>query len=1165
MTAPQRHFLGWHRPALELIAERLLNLHRQDARALRRLVVIVPTRESGRRLREALAAGAPGGALLSPRIMQMQQLLHSDDPAVADSLMAQAAWQAELQEPDIAETFSLLCPESAAEGNATSDRRRDNWRVSLAERLHSLSDRLTGELIEPAQVAALLRGEPEALRKREPADEHARRQLSERIATLNPEEKERWQQLADLTARVEDRLHRWHRLSEREGLARSLSAPTLPPHADALILACLPQLSAGERTLLAQLAHKGLAIESWVHAPESERDSFDAFGQPTEAWLSRIVPLNDEHIHVVTEETGMAEKALQLASGSPSEDILLGVCDTDFLPAVSLRFAEQGWPLYNPGGRSASGLELTSLPHLLDLALEDSHSSAPLEKLLRNSVLQRLLGAGLPERTNRLLDEIMQTQLPAVADSLQGYAERYSREEISQNAASAEAGDQDALGDTEAERSASPQAPAARRPWTQLAAYIRRVRELVESLSRAESAAPALRQLAAALTGISTGNAPYSRLAAAMAEDISELAAAMQEHPQEIEVHTALRIISGRLNAAALQQEQRSDAALDALGWLELPYGAGSQLILTGLHDGIVPEALPDDPFLPDTLRRLLGMSHRSLRLARDSYLLLSLIASHRRTDVIVARLNPQRDPVHPSSLLLRCPAEPPEALTDRIAHLFRPAEAFEAPPLYELGAWRWHHPSDQQEAGSAHTDTSELAAGVTPTNSPASISPASVSPANDSPANTDARPGTAPTVPSPSTPSTAPATPADATASVLGGNTLISSCGQNIPIVRLPRLEGFGADADTDKAISDELPWRSLLPDTWLPEPITLLGSSLSSPWAQPGHSFSPTDIDAFLRSPLLFWLKKLMNINAYDVYEEGLSSMTPLTRGSLLHRVLEKLIGDYRSDAPALSAEEIYRSGKRYLEEEIRQLFGDETPPAVQLFAAFVDAHLRQYAEMHLKDLRDGWSVVACEQKVLWTVAEGISFRMTVDRVDSHRDGRFRVIDYKTGSSYAKKDQSEGLCSLPGGIERYGRLMPFIPTKSDEKGPEKAVISIQLPLYAAWVSEHFSVARSAVETCYDVFTLSEKGVVRIPQPSDAEPDAPRRTRLIIEAAVGMMRAGVCLVSQEDYRGSRPSSQDPLLPFIGNSSLRSLFGLPPLPLTPAATDGDNPPDDSLD
>lgn len=1149
MTAPQRIFLGWHRPALELIAERLLNLHRQDARALRRRIVIVPTRESGRRLREALAAGAAGGALLSPRIMQMQQLLHPADPAVADTLMTQAAWQAELQKPDIAEAFSLLCPESAAAGDEAPG--RDSWRVSLAERLHSLSDLLTGELIDPAQVAALLRGEPETLRRREPEDELARRQLSERIAALNPEEKERWQQLADLTARVEERLHRWHRLSERESLARSLRSPELPPRTDALILACLPQIGAGERALLAQLARKGLAIESWVHAPEEESESFDAFGQPTEAWLSRVVPLSDEHIHVVTEETGMAEKALQLASGSPSEDILLGVCDTDFLPAVSLRFTAQGWPLYNPGGRSADGLELTSLPQLLDATLEDSHSSAPLEKLLRNSVLQRLLGAGRPERTNALLDEIMQTQLPAVADSLQGYAERYSREEISQAAASAaEESGKDAAtsGGTGAERSASAQAPsaqapAARRPRTQLAAYIRRVRELVERLSRAETAAPALRQLAAALTGISTGNAPYSRLAAAMAEDIGELAAAMQEHPQEIEVHTALRIISGRLNAAALQQEQRSDAALDALGWLELPYGTGSQLILTGLHDGIVPEALPDDPFLPDTLRRLLGMSHRSLRLARDSYLLLSLIASHRRTDAIIARLNPRRDPVHPSSLLLRCPSEPPEALTDRIAHLFRPAEAFAAPPLYELGAWRWHHPSDQQEAGSAEA--------------------ASAAPEGD------ADLPQAPVSPAPSTSPTAPASPA-ATASASGGSTLISSCGQSIPIVRLPRLEGFGADADTDKALADELPWRSLLPDTWLPEPIILLGSSLRSPWAQPDRSFSPTDIDAFLKSPLLFWLNKLMGINAYDVYEEGLSNMPPMTRGSLLHRVLERLIGDYRSDDPALSAEEIYRSGKRYLDEEIRQLFGDEPPPAVHLFTGFAEAHLQQYAEMHLRDLRDGWSVVACEQKVIWTVAEGISFRMTVDRVDRHRDGRFRVIDYKTGSSYAGNDQSKGLCSLPGGVERYRRLMPFIPTKADVtarqiagKHPEKAVISIQLPLYAAWVSEHFSVARSAVETCYDVFTLSEKGVIRIPQPSDA--NTPRLTRLIIEAAVGMMRAGVCLVSQEDYSGSRRSRYDPLRSFIGNSSLRGLFGLPPLPLAPAATEGDNPPDDSVD
>ena len=57
MNTPKIEFLGWDKPAIELVAERL---HKglttpQTAARYRRATVVVPTAESGRRLREYMA------------------------------------------------------------------------------------------------------------------------------------------------------------------------------------------------------------------------------------------------------------------------------------------------------------------------------------------------------------------------------------------------------------------------------------------------------------------------------------------------------------------------------------------------------------------------------------------------------------------------------------------------------------------------------------------------------------------------------------------------------------------------------------------------------------------------------------------------------------------------------------------------------------------------------------------------------------------------------------------------------------------------------------------------------------------------------------------------------------------------------------------------------
>ena len=67
-------FLGWHAPAIELVANKLEKLNEQHPSDFRRATVVVPTAESGRRLREYMAERA-GRPLLMPKIILAGQLI----------------------------------------------------------------------------------------------------------------------------------------------------------------------------------------------------------------------------------------------------------------------------------------------------------------------------------------------------------------------------------------------------------------------------------------------------------------------------------------------------------------------------------------------------------------------------------------------------------------------------------------------------------------------------------------------------------------------------------------------------------------------------------------------------------------------------------------------------------------------------------------------------------------------------------------------------------------------------------------------------------------------------------------------------------------------------------------------------------------------------------
>jgi ATP-dependent helicase/nuclease subunit B len=183
-----------------------------------------------------------------------------------------------------------------------------------------------------------------------------------------------------------------------------------------------------------------------------------------------------------------------------------------------------------------------------------------------------------------------------------------------------------------------------------------------------------------------TGDSPLAESAEAWMEILRDAAAARPDFP---------RLANAEWWELALAQfgeslrfDQRPAGAVDLLGWLELLWEDAPHLVLTGLNDGRVPEAVAGDPFLPEALRGRLGLKTNEARFARDAYLLAALAACRRgtgRLDLLVGKVSAAGDPLRPSRLLLSC--EETE-LPQRVAALFRPAEAAR-PSLPWRRAWR--------------------------------------------------------------------------------------------------------------------------------------------------------------------------------------------------------------------------------------------------------------------------------------------------------------------------------------------------------------------------------------------------------------------------------------------------------------------------------------------
>lgn len=381
-------FLDPHCPLLPLVAERLLPGRVEGPVDLGRVMVVAPTRQSGRRLREFLAREVRrrgGTAVLSLRVAAPNIFLMPEEgESVAQGFDVMGVWMSVLSGVAL-ETLPGLMPGREGRLGGTAA-------LEFGRRVQQLREALVDGDLDVAGVAAR---HPEA------------------------SEQGRWADLAGLEA------------AYRAGLAaRGLVDPcdakrarardyAPPAGVERMVLAAVPDPSPLVQRCWERLAER-MPVEVWVHAAAEEAELFDGWGRPLPVWGERAVgPAADPEgwIERLADPGAMARRVAELLGAGPQRpDLALGVLDAGLIPRLADALARVERTLYDPSPVRVDGEPPGRL--LLDLAEAQSRGdSASLRTLWRNPDVLRALTeepAGLLRRWDAYAAE----QVPGSAASV---------------------------------------------------------------------------------------------------------------------------------------------------------------------------------------------------------------------------------------------------------------------------------------------------------------------------------------------------------------------------------------------------------------------------------------------------------------------------------------------------------------------------------------------------------------------------------------------------------------------------------------------------------------------------------------------------------------------------------------------------------------------------
>jgi len=606
-----RVWLDWNKPCLPQVAWWLIQHGTGHAQQcdLRTFVCVVPGQRAGRILLELLVRDcqSDGLRLMPPRMVTpgvlAHALLRSDQP-VAQPLEVQLTWMGTLQYAP-ADLLKLLVPQRPS---------LENWMVwfELAGTIRSLANELAGAQIDFQDVA-------EAAERREMFAEG-----------------DRWRALVNLADLYHHRLHDHGLRDPHEAQRQAIEAGVWESEQDVVLIA-IPELNQQQRALLGGAQNR---LTSLIHAPESWSGHFDDLGCPyPEMWNQHALQISDNQVNVVERWSDQAQAALNqiaaLADTHSHGEITLGLGDELLGSTLQHHGNWAGIDFHAAAGesllQSAPARFLSVLadwleePRFVNFAALLRHPDVEHwlqhdQTLASNDIardigdwltlLDRYFSDHLHERLTGhwLGDSKQQKRLKLIWDAVQGLCKPLD----------------------------SPQ-----RAWGKWAQPILDVLNVIFCdfpETSAPLAPPAQRKTLDAIRSLS--------------DLFSQAVEALEPLQPTVTTPTAIRMFlscAGDITIPELAAKKH----VEMLGWLELHLDVAPAMIITGCNDNHIPRTFGPDPFLPNTLREMLGLSSNQSRYGRDMYLLQVMVNSRENVALIAGRYDQEGSPLLPSRLLL--------------------------------------------------------------------------------------------------------------------------------------------------------------------------------------------------------------------------------------------------------------------------------------------------------------------------------------------------------------------------------------------------------------------------------------------------------------------------------------------------------------------------------
>lgn len=604
------HFLPWHRPLPAQAAGWLAEGRAGKPIDLSDTWVIVPTRQAGRRLREAIArrAHAAGTAALAPRVTLPEGVFETNRSSnTASGAAVRLHWARTLLAAKASEVTELI--------PGIGDKRSFQWALGLAQRFARLRRLIVEGGLRFRDVTTCAGG--------------------------GFAETERWNQLGRLETKYLERLYGSGLTDPEESKLVLARDPGVPPEGiDRIVLIGCPDPMPLALVVL-EAWSRSVRIDVLVHAPASRTGGFDHWGRPIAGrWPD---PGDDPRdfercVHLCGDPAQQASRICAWAARyeRPETMLAIGAADSAVVPFISSALTESGIVNFDPEGQPLDRAGMAKLIVLIHgLASEDSFENAG--ALARRPEILDWLGTKLgnrfaPSRFLAGLDKLQAWNLPT---SL-GFAIEHS---ISFEKESPGLGD-----------------------------GLRLLAGLGAEAREARFPEGILRLLAELLahSGLAKGAIEEAQEIRDIIDEVESAAGGGQLEPEEGWELTLSALSRGRVTG------EKPAGALEILGWLELLWEDAPHVVITGLNEGRVPESVTADAFLPGSLRDQLGLRTNADRLARDGYILSAIRAARGkegRLDVLLARHDAKGDPLHPSRLLLACDEG---KLPDRVRFLFR-------------------------------------------------------------------------------------------------------------------------------------------------------------------------------------------------------------------------------------------------------------------------------------------------------------------------------------------------------------------------------------------------------------------------------------------------------------------------------------------------------------